>query len=340
MPVDRIPGQRQVLAHAIELDALDKHLARRHRHDVPAEERLFRVGRCLDLDIARQQADFAAFIHVEGDLAEVHVVQLLVERDRVAADGGNGAPLRLPGIEIRRREDDLVADPPAGGVQDLYRGAACVGRAGQLGPGVRPVTVQVQGSAREHDAAVTHATHDVFALDVVGEGDGRLARVGAGFAADLQLPVHHDPLGGQFQVGVVREAEFAVDRQTAQRRRTDVEHHVLVSSNGDLVACDGHLAVGPGGRIRPVRLPGRRRSGIPGPAATANTLASRNAGRSDATRNERFLLLMSSAPELEKDPSLSAENSAIASPWQEARLAILPHPVGPCRFALFNSGST
>ena len=38
MPVDRIPGQRQVLAHAIELDALDKHLARAHRHHVPAEE--------------------------------------------------------------------------------------------------------------------------------------------------------------------------------------------------------------------------------------------------------------------------------------------------------------
>ena len=126
MPVDRIPGQRQVLAHAIELDALDKHLARAHRHHVPAEEGLFRVGRRLELDIARQQTDFATFIHVEGDLAEVHVVQLLVERDRVAADGGNGAPLGLPGIEIRGREDNLVADPPAGGVQDLDRGAACV----------------------------------------------------------------------------------------------------------------------------------------------------------------------------------------------------------------------
>ena len=126
MPVDRIPGQRQVLAHAIELDALDKHLARAHRHHVPAEERLFRVGRRLELDIARQQTDFAAFIHVEGDLAEVHVVQLLVERDRVSADGGNGAPLGLPGIEIRRREDNLVTDPPASGVQDLYRGAAGV----------------------------------------------------------------------------------------------------------------------------------------------------------------------------------------------------------------------
>ncbi len=227
-----------------------------------AEERLFRVGRCLDLDVARQQADFAALIHVEGDLAEVHVVELLVERDLVAADGGNGAPLGLPRIEIRRREDDLVAHPPARGVQHLDRSAACLGRARQLGPGVGPVTVQVQRSARDHDPAVTHARHDVFTLDVIGEGDGRLARVGAGFAADGQLPVQHDPLGGQLQVGIVREGELAVDGQTAQRRRTDVEDHFLVPADGDLVACDGHLAVGPGGRIRPVRRLGRRRSGI------------------------------------------------------------------------------
>ena len=126
VPVDRIAGQSHVLAHAIEFDALDKHLASDHRHDVPAVEGLFRVGRCLEFDIARQQADFAAFIDVEGDLAEVHVVELLVERDRVSADGGNGAPLCLPGIEIRGCENDLVADAPARGVQNLDRGGACV----------------------------------------------------------------------------------------------------------------------------------------------------------------------------------------------------------------------
>ena len=38
MPVDRIPGKIHVLTHAIELDALDKHLAPAHRHHVPAEE--------------------------------------------------------------------------------------------------------------------------------------------------------------------------------------------------------------------------------------------------------------------------------------------------------------
>ena len=111
-------------------------MLRDHRHDVPAVERLFRVGRCLELDIARQHRDFAAFIHVEGDLAEVHVVQLLVERDRISLDGGNGSPLGLAGIEIRGCEDDLVADPPAGGIQNLYRGGACGGGVGQLGPGI------------------------------------------------------------------------------------------------------------------------------------------------------------------------------------------------------------
>ena len=30
-----------------------------------------------------------------------------------------------------------------------------------------------------------------------------------------QLAVQHDPLGGQLEVGVVREAELAVDRQAA-----------------------------------------------------------------------------------------------------------------------------
>src|SRR4029450_2438639 len=156
--------------------ALDKHLASVHRHHVPAVEGLFRVGRCLETDIARQQTDFATFIDVEGDLAEVHVVQFLVERDRISANGGNGSPLCLPGIEIRGREDNLVANAPAGGVQDLYRGAACVGRAGQFGAGVGPVTVQGQGSAHEHDPAVnlvirsTHSTY-IFVFDVVREGN-------------------------------------------------------------------------------------------------------------------------------------------------------------------------
>src|SRR5690606_34724758 len=114
----------------------------------------------LDLDVAREQADFAALVHVEGDLAEVHVVERPVERDRVAANSGNRTNLRLARIVIRGGEDDLVADSPAGGVQDLYRRAARIGRGGQLGPRVGPIAVQIQGSARDHDAAVAHAGHD------------------------------------------------------------------------------------------------------------------------------------------------------------------------------------
>src|SRR5262249_11763496 len=67
-------------------------------------------------------------------------------------------------------------------------------------------------------------------------------------------------LGGQFKVLVVGEAEFAIDSQTTQRRRTDVEDDVLARGNGDLVACAGHVSVWPGGGIRPARRPGRRRS--------------------------------------------------------------------------------
>ena len=201
MPVDRIPGKMHVLTHAIEFDSLDKHLASVHRHNVAAKERLVCVRRSLDHDIARQHADFAAFIHVEGDLAEVHVVQFLVERDRIATDGSNGSPLGLMGIEIRGREDNHVAGPPACGVQDFNRVAACFGGLGQLRPGVRPVTVQVQGSTHHHDPAVTavsrstHASY-IFVFDVVGEGNCRHARVGLGFRTNLQLAVHHDPLGG------------------------------------------------------------------------------------------------------------------------------------------------
>ncbi|MBT6041877.1 MAG: hypothetical protein HOH14_00125 [Gammaproteobacteria bacterium] len=44
VPVDRIAGKFQILAHAIELNTLDIHLAGDHPHDVTAKERLFRVG--------------------------------------------------------------------------------------------------------------------------------------------------------------------------------------------------------------------------------------------------------------------------------------------------------
>ena len=122
------------------------HLRSGHRHDVPAEVGLLRVVRRLDADVAGQQADFAALVDAEGDLAEMHVFERLIERDRVAADGGDGAPLRLPGIEIGRGEDDLVACASRG-IEDFDPAAAGLGRLRQLGPGVRAVAVQVQRAA-------------------------------------------------------------------------------------------------------------------------------------------------------------------------------------------------
>ena len=148
VPVDRIPGQVHVLAHAGQFDAGDVHLGPGHRHDVPAEVGLLRVVRRLDADVPRQQADFAALVDAVGDLAEVHVLQRLIERDRVAVDGGDGPPLRLGGIEVGRGQDDHIAFAPAAGVQDFDLGAAGLGRRRELGPGVLAVTVQAQGAVQ------------------------------------------------------------------------------------------------------------------------------------------------------------------------------------------------
>ena len=241
MPVDRIAGQRHVLAHAVQLDALDEHLARRHGHDVAAEEGLCRILRCLDLDVARQQAHFAALIHVEGDLAEVHVVELLVERDVVASDGGNRAALGLAGIEVRRGEDDLVADFPALGIQHLDRGGAGVGRRGQLGPGVgvrSPCRFSVPPEIMMPRSPMPAMMSSPFTLSV--KVMVALRVWGLASVPICQLAVQHDPLGGELQVGVVREGELAVDRHAAQSRRADVQDHFLVT--GDARPCRLRLA--------------------------------------------------------------------------------------------------
>src|SRR6185503_11232453 len=185
-------------------------------HDVPAQVGLFCISRGLDLDVAGEQTNLTAFIHAEGDLAEVHVVELAVERDLVAADGGDRAPFGLARIEVRRRENDLVTDAPTCSVQYFDRRAAGFCGVAELGRSVGPIAVQVQCAARDHEPAVTHAG----------------------------------------QVGVVRERELAVDRETAERGRADVEDHVLVAADRALVAGDWHFAVRPGRGIGPVRRSG------------------------------------------------------------------------------------
>ena len=101
-----------------------------------------------------------------------------------------------------------------------------------------PITVQVQGSAHEHDPAVNGSF--VPPTPLISSSLTLLVKVivalrvwGWLFSTNLQLPVQHDPLGGQFKIFIVCEAQFAVDRQTAQRRRTDIEDNVHVLANGD-----------------------------------------------------------------------------------------------------------
>ena len=196
MPVNRIARQFKMLTHAIELNTVDEHFARHHRHDVTTEESLGCIFRCLDLDVAGQQAHFASLIHVEGDRAEVHVIQFFIERNRVAADGSDGAPLGLTRIKVGRRQHNLVTDFPLFGVHHLDRRGASLSSLRQLGPGVGARTVQVQRAARQHDAAITHA-HQLFVFDVVGESDSGVVRVWLRFSTNLQFAMHHDPLSAQ-----------------------------------------------------------------------------------------------------------------------------------------------
>src|SRR5262249_61630581 len=59
--------------------------------------------------------------------------------------------------------------------------------------------------------------------------------------------------GDKVTIDAGKEVVLDVNTPALQRRRVDVEDHFLACVNGDLVACDGYLAVGPGGRIRPLR---------------------------------------------------------------------------------------
>ena len=262
-------------------------------------------------NISRQQADFTALVDAERDFAEMHVLQGLIERDRVPGNGGDGSLLRLREIEVGRGKGDHVPFAPAPGIQYFDPGATGVGCCSEFGPGVRPVTMQVQGSARDHDPAVTHSIQ-FFIRDIVGEGDGRLALVGFGFGADFQFPVHHDPFGGQLEVGFVREAEFAFDMQAAQRRRTHVEDDVLATFNGDFVACAGHLPVRPGGRIRPARGLDRRLLS----RFNDSRYAAEREGRNEQRKKERPKFLSHGIPlslqdiERQEEDSARVDNSA------------------------------
>ena len=181
----------------------------------------------------------------------MHVLERFIQRDAVAPDGLDVAPFGLARIEVRGGKDDLVAGAPLAGVQHVDSGAAGLGSLAQLGPGVAPVTVQVQGAARHHDAAVSHAV-DVFIGHIVGQGDGRVARMRLAFRADLQFATHEDPLGGELEILVVTEAEHAVNVNAVQGRRIDVKNDIHALADGDDITRFWHRPTGPDGGVGPL----------------------------------------------------------------------------------------
>ena len=124
--------------------------------------------------------------------------------------------------------------------------------------------MEAQSSTQHHDAAVPHGIH-IFIGDVVGQGDRCLARIRLGLAADVELAaLQINPVGLQLRIEIVREAELAMNRQTAQGRGIDVEDNVLVPTDRHRAACARHLPVGPGRGIGPARPLGQRRACVCG----------------------------------------------------------------------------
>jgi hypothetical protein len=237
-----------------------------------------------------------------------------VERERVAGDGRDGPPLRLARIEVGGGEHDLVAAPPAGGIEHFDAAAAALGSLGQLAPGMLPVAVQAERAAHQHDAAVAHRV-DVLAGDLVGEGDRSLPRIGLGLAADLQLATAQvDPLGGKLEVAVVGEPELAVDGQAAQRRGADVEHDLEVAGDRDRVAFARHLAAGPGGRIGPAQRPHRDGCGVGGRHGVVVVLLGTRLGahaEQQAHRNKQSAKKLASWPHDKRSPLAGLSGSRI-----------------------------
>eukprot|EP00961_Rhodomonas_salina_P143441 1930068-Rhodomonas_salina.2 len=113
--VHRVPPERALLPHRVQLYALDR-LRRRRVLDpeVPRDPRTRRRLRPMHLDLPRQQHHFrvpqpAAFMtplqvrvhrHARGSIAEIRHL-----RHRLA--------LRVVGPRVARRDDDLVAGLPA-----------------------------------------------------------------------------------------------------------------------------------------------------------------------------------------------------------------------------------
>ena len=105
--------------------------------------------------------------------------------------------------------------------------------------------------------AVRRSTHstDVFAFDgVVGEGNGCIARVGLGWlpcqSPSSPCTMIHSVVSSE-DLSLSAKLSFAVDRQTVQLRRSDIEDDVHVPADSDKGIFGWHLLVWPSGRIRP-----------------------------------------------------------------------------------------
>jgi hypothetical protein len=63
-------------------------------------------------------------------------------------------------------------------------------------------------------------------MDIVGQRNRRVARVGIAFSANLQLAAVQDPLGGKLDFLVIGKDERAVQVNTIQSWRTDIKDKI------------------------------------------------------------------------------------------------------------------
>jgi hypothetical protein len=152
-----------------------------------------------------------------------------VQGDGIAIDGLDGAHLGLPGVVIGGGQHNPVARAPAAGIQHGDLGGADGGGLGQFGPAFARLAVQIQDAPHHPQHLGAHA-HLVFVGVVAGEGDDGAVAEGLVGGADLELPVHHNPVCAEFQVSVI-EAQNAVDGQALEGGWAYVEHHSQVSGN-------------------------------------------------------------------------------------------------------------
>ena len=263
--VDRVPGEPARLAEPDELRAGDvKHRSAEDHHVAALAGGPGRVGG-TDADVAGQVADLA----VLGDgrtgelvgLTPVGGREWLVELDRAAGHGDDGALLGLVGVQAGGREHHAVADGPAGGVLQLQPGRPGDGGPGQPRPRVvGGVSVDVQRAALHRDRAEP-GPGDLVAFARVQDHVDPAGQRGL-LGADGQPALDHDPVDLDRHVHV-GDGQRPVDLDAAQHRRLDVEQDRPVRRDGHGVP-GRRQASTPGGGVRPRQGPLDRGRGVAG----------------------------------------------------------------------------